>query len=69
VNAMGISRKQALTRITGISSQIDAHLAKLDEEPRACAAVHWNAEIERWISQVKVLARSAGSRSEIETHT
>ena len=63
---MGISRKQALARIDGLSAQIEAHLRKMRSNPFALDYNHWRSEVNAWLAQIEALARHVGRRSETE---
>jgi hypothetical protein len=61
---MGVSRKQALKHIHGLSAQIEIHLAKLEAGAADASAAHWRAEVEHWIVQVLDAAKVVGKRTE-----
>ena len=61
---MGVSRKQALKQIRGVSGQIELHLSKMEADPSAESARHWRGEVEEWIVQVLEAAEVVGKRTE-----
>ncbi len=46
---MGLTRKQTIRRINGLSKKIDEHLAKIQQQLHSVSAAHWRTEVETWI--------------------
>ena len=63
---MGLSRKLALKRITGLAARIEEHLTKIEENPNTRETPHWNHEIRTWIEQIESVIDNVGSRTEAQ---
>jgi hypothetical protein len=60
---MGISRKDALERVTGLHKRIEQHLEKLERDPGNSAAGHWGVEVRGWVRQCEAVMRHLGKKT------
>ena len=63
VRGGAMSRKAALTRMEGLSAQVEKHLAKLADDPANLAIGHWRKEITTWLGDMEKVLPAVGKKT------
>ena len=60
---MAISRKEALTRLSGRVRQVEAHLAKIAADPGHSSVDKWKHETRNWLREMEEVPRHVGKKT------
>jgi hypothetical protein len=60
---MAMSRADALRRLSGLAPQVEAHLAKIAQNPVHSSIVHWTRELNSWFMQMEAVLPHIGTRT------
>jgi hypothetical protein len=63
---MGLTRKDALKKMNGLTKRIEQHIKKVAENPGSRDLAHWLGEIRSWIAQVEQASQHVGARTQRE---
>jgi hypothetical protein len=60
---MGISRARAIERLESLAGPVEAHLAKMVQNPNHSSILHWSREVSNWLEQMEAVLPHVGRKT------